>query len=254
MPQDRLPSTRSAGPESPAPASPALPPEPLTPDGKDRRVGVEIEYAGVPVAEVAGLVQRIFGGTVVVEDGHRRIIRDTDLGDFTVELDWRLAHGAPALAPPLALPLDRVPDALRERVGDVGSLVMPFEIVCPPIPLARIGELDRLVDHLRRRGGKGTEARFFYAFGLHFNVEVGRRDVTALLHLLRAYLLLSPWLRDQLGVALARRVAPFVHRFPDGYADLVLAPGYAPDLTGLILDYISWNPSRNRELDLYPLF
>jgi hypothetical protein len=34
----------------------------------------------------------------------------------------------------------------------------------------------------------------------------------------------------------------------------VLAPGYAPDQAGLIDNYLHANPTRNRELDMLPLF
>jgi len=34
---------------------------------------------------------------------------------------------------------------------------------------------------------------------------------------------------------------------------VVLAPGYAPDLDGLVDDYLKYNPTRNRGLDLLPI-
>jgi len=65
---------------------------------------------------------------------------------------------------------------------------------------------------------------------------------------------LSPWLRAEIGVDPARRVLPFIGHFPDAYVRLVIDPGYAPDLGTLIDDYLEHNPTRNRELDLLPLF
>jgi len=231
---------------------PLLPPEPDRPDGNRRRVGVEIEFTGLDAYEAAQLVRDLFHGTVESQDEHRYKVRDTDLGVFTVELDLSAAHPEKPREMGLSK-LDQLSRKLRATVGDVGSLIMPFEIACPPIPIDRLGEIDRLVKALRRHGAQGTEGRVYYAFGLHFNPEIPRRDPNLILDYLKAYLLLSPWLREEMAIDFARRVAPFIQRFPDDYADLVLNPAYRPDFDGFIRDYVRHNPSRNRELDLYPL-
>lgn len=233
---------------------PLEPPEPTLPDGTPRRVGVEIEFAGLDAADTSRLVRYIYGGRIEIEDEHRRHIVGTSLGDFTVELDWFAAHGSRKNDEQPKGTLDEIEEKIRAAVGDVGSMVMPYEISCPPVPIDKLTELDALVEGLRRSGAQGTEGRFFYAFGLHFNPEASRRDADGILNVLKSYLLLSSWLREQMDIDMARRVAPFVHRFPDPYAALVLEPDYRPDLLHLARDYMHWNPSRNRELDLYPLF
>lgn len=43
---------------------PQTPPEPLNPQGNPRRVGVEIEFAGLLPVQTAELVRRLFGGTL----------------------------------------------------------------------------------------------------------------------------------------------------------------------------------------------
>jgi len=228
-----------------------LPPEPNRTDGAPRRVGVEIEFTGIDAHDAARLVRHVHGGEIEVVDEHRYKVRGTSLGDFTVELDWFAAHAGDRQHP--RGKLRELEDKLRAAVGEVGSLVMPFEVSCPPVPIERLGELDALVGALRRQGAQGTEGRFFYAFGLHFNPELPRHDATLIVATVKAYLLLSEWLRADTGVAMARRIAPFVHRFTEDYTALTVDPAYMPDMAGFARDYVRHNPNRNRELDLYPL-
>lgn len=231
---------------------PLLPPEPDRADGRRRRVGLEIEFAGLPPADAARLVRYIFGGTVHPRDEHRFRIEGTLYGTFTVELDMLAAHpeGPDGDLPERTGPLE---ERFRAAVGDVGSLLMPYEISCPPVPVDEVDTLDALVEGLRRQGAMGTEGRLFYAFGLHFNPELARPEADPIIDVMKAYLLLSPWLREDMGIDIARRVAPFVHRFPEEYVALVVDPAYRPDLEGFARDYVRLNPTRNRELDLFPL-
>jgi len=131
---------------------------------------------------------------------------------------------------------------------------IPTEIVAPPIPWHELAVLDGLVDRLRTEGARGTSASPVYGFAVQLNPEVAATDADHLRRHLQAYLLASDWLRRQVDVDLLRLLLPFVERFPLPYAAHVLAPDYRPDLGGLIDDYLAFNPTRNRELDLLPLF
>jgi hypothetical protein len=51
-----------------------------------------------------------------------------------------------------------------------------------------------------------------------------------------------------------RHALRFASPYPAGYCRLLLDPAYAPDLPQLIDDYLRYNPTRNRGLDLLPLF
>jgi hypothetical protein len=52
----------------------------------------------------------------------------------------------------------------------------------------------------------------------------------------------------------ARRALRFATAYPLAYRRLLFAPDYAPDMPALISDYLRHNPTRNRGLDLLPLF
>ncbi len=217
---------------------------------------MEIEYAGPDCATVAALVHRLWGGRVEVLGPHGVAVRGTSLGDFRVELDWTAAHMAddlPADAAERDLG-DRLKVGLASVIGSIGTLFMPYEVVAPPIAYHRLGELDRLLDGLRDLGAADTRSDPTYAFALQLNAEIATSDPAALLALLRAYLLSSETLRAAIGVDFTRRLIHLCGRFTEDYRRLVLDPAYAPDLPQMMRDYVAANPTRNRELDLLPLF
>lgn len=225
---------------------PARPPRQKTTEGKTRRVGVEIEFTGMDARAVAELVAELLGGAVEEKDPHAFRVRGSRIGDVAVELDMMAAH-------------PKADDAkwqgkLRGLIGKAGSLVMPYELSFAPLEWERLPELDELFDAMRRRGARGTEANLIYAFGLHLNPEVAETGGDHALDHMKAFALLEPWLRRSIRVDLARDAAPYIERFPAGYVELLVDPGYRPDLATLIEDYLRHNPSRNRSLDMLPLF
>lgn len=227
------------------------PPEPRTRDGKTRRVGIEIEFATVTAADGAGIVRDLFGGTITREDPHRFHIEDTEFGDFTCELDTQHAHKPYGVTGEMS----DFQAEMRRLFGEISSLVMPCEIVCPPIAWDRIDRIETLVQALSDAGAVGTRASPFYAFGVQLNPELADTDDTdAMTATLKAYLLLSSWLRGVMGLDLTRRAVAFADPFPKPYVARVLAPDYWPDRAALIDDYLDANPTRNRELDCLPLF
>src|SRR3546814_2855636 len=127
-----------------------------------------------------------------------------------------------------------------------------MELVTPPGPAGRLPEIDSLVRDLVRPGAGGTRSGLLYAFALHLNPVLGAADSGAgpVLRVLQAYLLAAPELRAAIDVAPVRSLLPFVEPFPPDYVDQVLDPDYAPTLDRLIDDYLRFNPTRNRELDL----
>lgn len=238
--------------------TPADPPRPDAHDGRRRRVGVEIEFAAVSAREGANIVKSLFGGSIDEEDTHRFHIRGTEFGDFVCELDMQYAHDAlgkdgderadePAF-------LSRFRGEMRKFFGDVGSLVVPYEIACPPIDYTDLPRLDELLRKLIEAGAEGTRSSPFYAFGAQLNPEIADTDPHHLVSMLKAYLLVSPWLREVMSLDFTRRLFAFADPFPDAYVRKVLADDYWPDLETFMTDYMAANPTRNRELDLLPLF
>jgi Putative amidoligase enzyme len=230
--------------------APLLPPRPLRPDGAPRRVGVEIEFAGVDGREVAGLARQVYGGAIEEDDPYRYRVRGTSVGDLTVELDMSAAHAEKNAGDGLG---HRVKQAVHQALGAVGSLVMPFEVVFPPLPVERLPEVDRLVAALREGGAEGTKSGILNAFGLHLNPEAAAFEAGYLVDHLKAFALLAPWLRAEIGVDVARRLSPFTRPYPAAYVRLLADPSYRPDLPRLVEDYLDVNSTRDRELDMLPL-
>lgn len=245
--------------------TPIPPPEPRNAAGEIRRVGVEIEFAGLPPRETAELVRGLFGGEIVTVSAHRLKVHRTRWGDFIIELDTQYAHPDDEVlstGPKDDTEWERQRHQMRvdfhtrtrELIGDVVTGLVPTEIICPPVPWDELDQLDALFGALQGQGAKGTDASLLYGFGLHLNPEAPSLDVAAVLAHLRAFLLTAEWLREQIDIDITREVLPHANPFPKPYALKVLAPDYAPDVDTLIGDYLEYNPTRNRELDMFPLF
>jgi hypothetical protein len=223
------------------------PPEPLNHEGRPRRVGIEIEFGGIGVADAAAMVQELYGGALREVSRHRLEVAATRFGDFRIEIDSHFVHGEPGDGGTLA-------DRMKAVLGDVVGRWLPVEIAAPPVELDELPAIDRMVSALRARHATGTRSRRIYTFDLQLNPDVPSIEPESLRRYLQAYLVLSPWLRADINVDPTRRLLPFVRPFPEAYVRKVLAADYRPDLHGLVADYLAANPSRFRELDLLPLF
>jgi len=240
--------------------APSLPPFTQNYLGEPRHVGVEIEFAAVSPRRAAECVQQVFGGEIEILTPHRVNVTCTSHGDFRVELDSQYIHRleSPEATPFVSAEVDEwlrwFQSSLGEVVGELAATVIPCEIVCPPMRLEEMHLLDKTIDVLNSSGATGTRENPFYAFGAQLNPDIARKDADYITSVLKAYLLLSPWLRDVIAVDMTRRVFAFADPFPKAYVRLVAAPDYWPDLTALVDDYLMHNPTRNRELDMLPLF
>jgi hypothetical protein len=233
------------------------PPRPNNPHGQRRKVGIELEIGHLPLELTLDLVQRSLGGAVKLLSPAEGKVEDTPLGSFGVELD-SLTLKERAYLRPLELvglePESTVSQLIENSVVRVARELVPIEVVTPPIPWDRLGELDGLWSALRVAGAEDTRASLLYAFGMHLNPEAPDFETSTILGHLQAFLLLEPWLSAAMQVDVSRRIAPYIRDFPVAYTRLILAPGYAPDWDAFIADYLSHNPTRNRPLDLVPLF
>jgi hypothetical protein len=215
-------------------------------EGRTRTVGVELEYAGLTAEASARILADALGGTVVQEDPHAFVVRGSELGDISVELDSRYLH-------PDKNALLGVGAKLASWIATAARYVVPCELVTVPIPLDQLYRVDRATEALRRAGAKGTQDGALYAFGLHFNPEAPRLDVEIIASILRAFVLLNAWLRRQVAPDATRDLLGFADPFPDEYVRCLASPDYRPDLATFIDDYLIANPTRNRDLDLLPL-
>lgn len=225
-------------------------------EGMPRRVGVELELAGLGLDAITARIEASAGGRTERVSDYEAHVRATSLGDITVELDAVLFREFKVKGFLRDLKLDRLKADLGESVEEFmaseAARFVPFEVVFPPIPMGRISELDRVRESLRH-DAEGTHTSLFNAFGLHLNPELPRVDAATILDYLRAFLVLYDDLLDWHHVDPARRISPFIDPFPRAYVLKVLAPGYTPDAAALIDDYLEANPTRNRPLDLLPV-
>lgn len=226
------------------------PPSIFNADGRERTVGVEIEFGSLGAEEAALVVQNVFGGRLVELNPNAYEVDETQVGDFAVKLDTRFA----GYSDKSGGFLNEVKAELAKFFGAAASLVVPFEVVAPPVAIGRLPDMERLLSELRKAGASGTEANVFYAFGLQLNPEVPRLEARAVTAIVKAFALLSPWLWRVIEPDAMRRLLSFAEPYPPGYVRKLAAEDYWPDMPTLIDDYLAWNPTRNRDLDLLPLF
>jgi len=235
-----------------------LPAAMTTDSGQPRRLGVELEFAGLDLETISTQVTSLYGGRIVRDSRFSHRITDTRWGTFTAEIDTALLKDGSYLQLLERLGFNVHEPLHRDRVDDLlarlAGTVVPHEIVTPPIPFVDIHELEALRAALQTGEALGTRASLFYAFGLHLNPEAASLRTEHLVAILRAFLLLYDWLQVRGEINWARRISPYINEFPHAYRRLLLDPGYEPDQERLIADYLTHNPTRNRALDMLPLF
>lgn len=242
----------------------ALPPQPYPlpsrlhcHDGAMRRVGVELEFAGLRPEQILTAVVAALGGRAERLTQVQYLIQDTRVGPIELELDFRWMQKAASESeqlddlPTWVLEVSQWTTGLLERIA---SQVVPWEIVTGPVPMAQLHHLDAMVDALRSAGALGTRHAPHFAFGVHLNPELPAMDAVTLRRYLKAFLCLKDWLRAQSALDLSRRLTPYITDFDDDYVRLVVDPAYQPTLEQLIDDYLRFNPTRNRSLDMLPAF
>jgi hypothetical protein len=217
-----------------------------------------LEFAGLRLADAAAVIRDHFGGEIRAAAPSCVEVDAPGLGVFRVELDAALLQDKryEEILAEFGIDLAELTDADAVERFLVGSaaLVVPAEVVCPPLPLDRLTRLEGLREALSAQGAKGTSRSLLYAFGMQVNAEVASFAAADILAGLRAFLLLYEWIVVEEKVNLTRRLLPYVNPFADDYVEHVLAPDYRPSLTELMDDYLAFNPTRNRPLDLLPLF
>lgn len=234
------------------------PPITTNPSGKERCVGVEFEFTGVEMEDTAAMLSRLYGGNIQQLSTFEFRVVDSIFGDFGLELDAQMIREKKyeKLLKSIGIDLSEFEgqDIVEDSLKDLASSVVPYEIITPPIPLSKMSELTKLVDELRNHKAKGTGSSFVYAFGLHLNPEIANKSTSALVNMLRAFVMMDPWIRKDAKVDVSRRITPFINKFEDDYLSHILNPDYQPNQTEFIKDYFRFGNGRNRPLDMQPLF
>lgn len=224
-----------------------------TSDQTERRVGVEIEFSGIGYEPLVQLVARLLEGTATQQARYVTAI-ETASGAYTVELD-----SAPIKD--LDLQDGRLPDSIRELGGHAMDVIdaaaekiVPMEIICPPLAFRKLGEIEHLCDELSRAGALGSREAIYYAFGLQLNPELPDLNASTVVRYMQGFATLYEWLKRRHQLDLSRKLTTYIEPWSSRYTDRLIEPGYTPDMTTLMRDYLLYNPTRNRALDMLPLF
>ena len=215
--------------------------------GSLRTVGFEIEFAGVSLADTITAVEGAYNATRHNQTAAACDLDIDGLGRFGIELDWEFLKRQAEEAG------DTPADEWVGLLSQAAELVVPVEIVCPPIAVDRLHSLRPLTDALREAGAVGTASSVIAAYGVHINPRSPALDSATVWNYLRAFGLLQWWLVQSHEVDLTRRASTYVDLYPEAYLRRLFSTAQAPPPDQLIADYLQHNPSRNRALDMLPL-
>jgi hypothetical protein len=210
-------------------------------------VGFELEFSGISLDQTAEVVQSKLEGQLASETSAERVIRTDSLGEFIIELDWDYLKSK-------ASGTDRREEGSEwlEPLSQAAAVLVPVEVVCPPIPLTNLSALTPMVRGLRETDAIGTEESLIAAYGVHINTEIPRLEAEMVFSYLRAFALLQWWLVDAHEVNPTRKVSPYIDLYPQAYLRQVLSRS-AATMDEVFGDYLEHNASRNRALDLLPM-
>ncbi|WP_157698190.1 amidoligase family protein [Legionella clemsonensis] len=222
---------------------------------QERLVGFEIEYVGLSIQDSTKLLQKLYSGTIQVHNHQQWSLVNSALGTFNIEMDAQILKNlAKKSAENVKQKKVDIEGYLEKTISYVLQNVVPIEIITPPVLISQIALLNQIIPELRKNKAKDTHSSLLAAFGVHINPDVPKLNSTTILSYLQAYILLNDWLRDVIKVDLTREISPYIDEYPENYALKILQPSYKPSLSNLIDDYLLYNYTRNRSLDLLPLF
>jgi len=228
-------------------------------NNEDRKIGIEIEFTGLKIDQIADILISVISGKASYVGKYECSIEESDwknYGSTKIELDASLLKNGklPDYLNKLGIKDPKFTDSIESFLSEAAMEVVPMEIVTPPIPLSEISTVEKIREALRVRAAEGTKKSVLNAFGLHLNPEVPSLDASELRDFLRSFVILYEWLIEKLEIDTSRKITPYIDPFPVSYAKLILQPDYNPSISELIDDYLEHNPTRNRPLDMLPLF
>jgi hypothetical protein len=215
-------------------------PQPLNADGVPRLVGVEIEFGGLPEAKAAKICADFLNGRARQLDSHIWRVENSELGTLDIYLDIFLRKAQQS--------------RLRDQALDLGREVVPVEIVTEPLDIDGLARLDALREKLRAAGALGSGAGWFFGFGVHLNIEIASECDADIVRPLLAYALIEDWLRADNPIDDARRLLPFTDPYPTDFVRALIKAGPEATRDHVTDLYLELTPSRNRGLDMLPVF
>lgn len=219
-----------------------------------RKIGVEIELGNISPSECSRLIAD-FKQWEIIKQHDDLFELDSPYGKFIVETDAEIIKKISKEAQDLPEgETDQLSNFLKDGLGHFKGTLVPIELVSPPLEVDKLQELDEICSYLFKNGAKGTQDAFNYAFGLHLNPQVKSLEHKSILKHLQAFIILSDWLLDQIKVDTTRKITGFAKDFPEEYSQKILRSDYQPTEEEFIKDYLEYNPTRNRSLDMLPLF
>jgi hypothetical protein len=235
------------------------PPIETNAQNKLRTVGFELEYSAVELQKSAQLLlQTVGGGTIKEINPYYYKIEATPFGNFSLMLDFQFLISKGLEKWLHDVKLDRIIKkeialALEEFIATLSQTIVPYEISTPPLAIDKLDIMEEIKENFRKNGAQGTDANPLYAFGFHINPQLHSFEVAEIVDTLKAFFLLYDYLVDLLEPDIVRRITPYIDPFDEIYIKKILDNSYAPNMQEFIEDYLFFNPTRNRALDLLPL-
>jgi len=236
-----------------------LPPRLTDESGRPRRAGFEFEFGNLPIARTARALQQALGGELNIMSPFEAVLQDSSMGRLKIERDANLLKSVRYRRWLESLGVEFSPGTfahdIETNIDNASRVLIPCEVVTEPIAFEDLRKLDALIETLTGLGAEGTQHSLIYAFGLHINPSISDRSPTTLKRYIQAFLLLYTWIIDSSEIDLTRRfLTKYIDPFPQAYAELMLDNSYQADTGKLIGDYLQYNPTRNRALDMLPIF
>lgn len=220
---------------------------------EERQIGVELEFYGLKPKDAANLLNEKINGKVEHRNSALSVIKADD-GEYKLETDAKLIQKLAESSKKNKLE-DKIDydGALKDILSVISDELVPTELVTPPIKIKDLKKINQLQEILVANGASGTTQSFRFAFAAQLNPEAESLEPDYILKVLKSFIMLTDWIKEQTFMDLTRKLTSYAGDFPKDYVLKIFNENYNPDIDSFISDYLKFNPTRNRGLDLLPL-
>ena len=227
--------------------------------GTERQAGLEFEFSGLTLKQASELLAKVYqSASITVQNEFLHTVEVPDVGEFHLEIDSIMLKNKQYEDHLKKIGIDisgsEVSHTIATGLARFSEGLVPKELVTPPIPLSKLSTLEKVREQYQLAGAQGTQSSWAAGFGLHINIESPNTKAATVLAYLQSFILLYEWICKKSDIDLTRKVLPYIKGFSKDYANHILDLNYQPTDTSLIADYLKFNPTRNRALDLLPIF